>query len=96
MNSGGTIFGEPALMNLICCGLSLVFFLVPKIWAKRAGLFSGAVNMGWACKNFVLLNICRGGECPERLISLYLMLVLSIAIFAMALVPDIKIPAHKD
>lgn len=96
MDSGGTIFGKPALMNLICCALSLVFFLVPKIWAKRAGVFSGTVNMAWAVKNFILMNICRGGECAEHLPGLYLMLVLCIGIFVMALMPDIKIPNHKS
>jgi hypothetical protein len=95
MDSGGTIFGKPALMNLFCCALSLLFFLVPKVWAKRANIFSTSVNLAWAFKNFILLNICRGGECPERHAGLYLMMILAIGIFVMGLLPDIKIPINN-
>lgn len=95
MDSGGTIFGKPALMNLICCGLSFVLFLIPRIWAKRTNLFSTTVNLGWAFKNFVLLSVCRGGECPDRQPAAYLMLLVAIGIFVMSLLPDIKIPAAK-
>jgi len=95
MDSGGTIFGKPALFNLFCCTLSLVFFLVPKVWAKRANIFSAAVNMAWAFKNFILLSICRGGECATHLPGLYIMMGLCIGIFVMAILPDLKVPPHK-
>jgi hypothetical protein len=91
---GGDIhfFGMPALFGFFCCVFSVVFFLIPRTWAKRANIFATSLNLAWALKNIILLNICRQGECPEAHPALYIMFVLSIGIVAMAFLPDIAIP----
>jgi hypothetical protein len=91
MDSGGTLFGKPALFNLICCGCALLFFAVPRLWAKRANIFATTMNLAWALKNFIVLSICREGECPERLPALYLMFLLALGILVMSFLPKIDL-----
>lgn len=95
MNSNGTIFGKPGLFNIIMCVPAIIFFLLPKIWAKRTNLFFTALNFAWALKNYILLTICRQGECPDKQAGLFLMMVCAIGMFLMALFPDIKLNEDK-
>jgi hypothetical protein len=95
MDPGKTAFGKPALFNLFCCAPSLVFFLIPRIWAKRANVFFTTINFAWALKNFILLSICRQGECPVRYFALYGMLACAGGILLMSLLPRMKLPTPK-
>ncbi|TDW96764.1 hypothetical protein [Dinghuibacter silviterrae] len=91
MDAGGTLFGKPALFNIFCCGFALLFFAIPRLWAKRANIFFTTMNLAWALKNFIILSICREGECPERLPSLYLMFILALGILVMSFLPKLEI-----
>ena len=92
MDSGGTLFGKPALFNFFCCAPALAFFAIPRLWAKRANIFAASMNLAWALKNMVILGICRQGECPESRPWLYVMFALSLGILVMAFTPRIKVP----
>lgn len=93
MDDGGTIFGKPALFNLICCAFSLIFFAIPRLWAKRGNIFAATMNLAWALKNFIILSICRQGECPDRKAALFLMFLFALGIEIMAFLP--KMPVQK-
>ena len=42
--SAGTDFGRPGYLNIILSTVCLLFFAIPKIWAKRANVFIAAIK----------------------------------------------------
>jgi uncharacterized membrane protein len=96
MDTAGTNFGKPALMNIIVSVISAVFFLSSSVMAKRANLFFSAFNIAWSIRNYVIVSMCRGGECPERKFGLYLLMIAAIVIMVASLFPDIKIRTEAD
>lgn len=91
VQTAGTNYGKPALMNLIMGGLAFLFFYLPKIWAKRTNIFCCAFNMAWAVRNFIVVSACYAGECPIKQTGIYLLLVASIIMLAAAVFPDLKL-----
>ncbi len=96
MNTAGTNFGKPALMNLIVSGISAVFLLYSSVMAKRANIFFCAFNIAWSIRNYVLISMCRGGECPDRKFGLYLLMLSALIIMLASLFPDVKIKAETN
>lgn len=88
--TAGTNFGKPGMMHQILCIVMIIFFALPKGWAKRTNFFIAAINLAWAIRNFILLSGCMAGECPEKKWGLYLELIISTAILAMSLLPKMK------
>ncbi|MBK6936033.1 MAG: hypothetical protein IPH18_03480 [Chitinophagaceae bacterium] len=95
MDAGGTNFGKPGVLHLILGVLFLALHLIPRLWAKRVNVVVAALNIAWAVRNFFILAICRGGECPDRLPGFWLMLVASVLMLITALFPDME-PIEKD
>lgn len=86
MDTGATNYGKPAVMNFIFGVLFFITILIPKVWAKRTGLFFAVVILAWNLRNFFLFQ-CEMGYCPEKKIGLYLVLLSSIAIMVCATLP---------
>jgi hypothetical protein len=91
LNSEGTNFGRPGIMNLLAGCFAAIFFIVPKIWAKRGNLFFCAFNLAWAIRNYVIVSGCFAGECPVKKVGLYLLMIASLIMVAGALFPDLKL-----
>lgn len=87
IEASGTRYGKPGYLHLLLGSFFLVFTLIPALWAKRANLLVVAFNMAWTIRNFLILSLCRGGECPERLTGLYLLVLASILMLIVALFP---------
>ena len=68
-----------------------VCFLVPRVWAKRLNVFLGAINLSWAFKNYLIFSMCRAGECPEKQIGLYLLLIVSAILLVASLFPKLEL-----
>jgi membrane protease YdiL (CAAX protease family) len=92
----GTNFGKPGMFNLILTSVALIFFILPKIWAKRTNVFIGALNLAWSIRNFFVVTACSMGECPEKKAGLYLVLVCSIIIQVMTFLPKMSVAKPKD
>lgn len=87
IDAEGTRYGKPGYLHLLLGTFYLIFTLVPAVWAKRANLLVVAFNMAWTIRNFLILSLCRGGECPQRLAGMYLLLLASILMLVAALFP---------
>lgn len=97
LNATGTNYGKPGVMNIILCCLAAVFFLLPKIWAKRSNLFVCAFNAAWAIRNYILVSACYMGECPVKQTGLYLLLIAATILLLAALFPDMRLTTtHPD
>ncbi len=83
----GTNFGKPGLMNCIVSIAALVLFLIPKISARRANIFVCAFNLAWTIRNFIIIPACLAGDCPEKKVGIYCILLASILMLLTSLFP---------
>lgn len=91
VDAAGTKFGKPGYLHFVLAFLYLIFTLIPKLWAKRANLPVVAINTAWVIRNFFLVAVCRGGECPSRQLGFWLMLFASVVMLLAALFPRLEI-----
>jgi hypothetical protein len=90
-SSADLTFGNQIQSHGFFATAMIICFYVPRIWAKRLNVFLGAINLAWAFKNFLIFSMCRGGECPEKQVGLYLLLVLATILFVMSLLPKLDV-----
>jgi hypothetical protein len=84
-------FGGPGYFHFFFGFIFIVFHFIPRLWAKRCNLLVVALNIAWAIRNYFIISMCREGDCPEKQIGLWLVLLASILILIAALFPDIKL-----
>ena len=96
INATGTNFGKPGYFHLLMTILFILFTFIQRIWAKRTNLFVTAINIGWVVRNFFMITACQGGECPEKKIGIYMIVLSSVIMLLSAMFPDIKLPAQKE
>jgi hypothetical protein len=92
----GTNFGRPALVNVVLSAIAALLFLSSSVMGKRFNIFFCAFNMAWAFRNFLIMSICRSGECPEKKAGIYLLLAASLLMMIAALFPDIKLKEENE
>ncbi len=95
INTQGTEFGKPGLMNIFFGIISLLLFLIPEIWAKRTNLFIGAVNVAWSIRNYLLVTTCYFGDCPQKKAGIFLLLFCSVIILVMTFMPKLPVSENK-
>ena len=93
--STGTNFGKPGYAHFVLGFFFIVFHFIPKLWAKRTNLLIVALNIAWAVRNYLIISMCRTGECPEKQIGLWLVLAASVLMLIAALFPDIQLKGEK-
>ena len=91
VDATGTNFGKPGYIHFILGSLFLVFHFIPRLWAKRWNLLVVALNIAWAARNFFIITACRAGDCPEKKMGIYLVLIASVLLLLSALFPDIEL-----
>ncbi|MFL9485015.1 hypothetical protein ACI6Q2_19680 [Chitinophagaceae bacterium LWZ2-11] len=94
LNTGETNFGKPGLMHIFLSSIMILFFLFPRVWAKRTNIFLAAFNLAWSIKNYILVSTCMAGECPQKKFALYLLIASSVTIILMTFLPPMK-PANN-
>jgi hypothetical protein len=95
IDSSGTNFGKPGYTHFILGFFFTIFHFIPKIWAKRWNLLIVALNIAWAVRNFFIISMCREGECPEKQIGLWLVLIASSLMLIAGLFPSIELKEEK-
>ncbi|SRR5258705_3285621 len=91
IDTDGTNFGKPGYLHFITASFFLAFTLVPRVWAKRSNLVVTALNMAWAIRNYFLITVCRGGDCPEKHIAIYMIVLASLLMLVSAMFPDVRL-----
>ena len=91
VESTGTNFGKPGYTHFVLSFFFIIFHFIRRLWAKRSNLLVVALNIAWAIRNYFIISMCREGDCPEKQIGLWLVLLASILILIAALFPDIKL-----
>lgn len=88
-------YGRPGKVLIGLSVISVLFYLLPKVWAKRWNFLVTALIVAFAIKSFILFSGCYRGICPEKKAGLWLMLVSSILMLIMAVIPDTKLKESK-
>ncbi|MBO9619418.1 MAG: hypothetical protein J7539_10325 [Niabella sp.] len=91
VDTTGTRFGKPAYNHFFLDAVILILTFIPKLWAKRMNLLFGVLNLGWAIRNFILFSRCEAGDCPERQIGLFLVLIASVILMLTILFPQMEL-----
>ncbi|NTS40273.1 hypothetical protein HRG84_05090 [Flavisolibacter sp. BT320] len=90
VDTTGTSFGKPAYFHFFWTGLFLAFFVVNRVWSRRAAMVCSAFNLAWAFRNFMLLPACQLGDCPVRLTGLYILFGSALLLFVTGLLAPVK------
>lgn len=91
MNTAGTDFGRPGLLNIILAVGMTIFFATPTLWAKRTNVFIATFHVAWCIRNYILVTTCLGGECPTKQPALFVLLLAGIILLVCALFPKMDI-----
>ena len=84
-------YGKPGKFLIFFGAFTLVFMLLPKVWAKRANLFICSLTVAYAIKTFILFSSCYNNYCPQKLFSLYLMVCCTLVMLLASVFPKLKI-----
>jgi hypothetical protein len=94
--SEGNVYGRPGRVFTFFAVVAIVFFLIPKIWAKRWNLLVTGLTTAFAVKSFIMYAGCYRGICPEKRIGLWVMLVAAVVMLVMAILPDVKLKGDEE
>ena len=96
VESTGTNFGKPGYTHFVLSFFFIIFHFIPKLWAKRSNLLVVALNIAWAIRNYFIISMCREGDCPEKQIGLWLVMLASVLMLIAALFPDVQLNEEKN
>ena len=88
-------YGKPGRYFVFFSILVFILISLQKIWAQRVHLFIAGIMIAYALKTYILYTSCYNAYCPEKRIGIFLVVFLSVVIFASSLFSDIKIPEVK-
>jgi hypothetical protein len=88
-------YGRPGKVLMVFAVVDILLFLTPRVWAKRANLFTSAVTLAWGIKSYMLYTACYRGICPERRVGIFLVLGGAAIVLAASLLPDLAVKEEK-
>jgi hypothetical protein len=94
--SQNNIYGKPGYAFIVLSVIASVFFLIQKVWAKRANMFFCAIVVSYAIKSFIVFSGCYKGICPDKKAGLWIMLLAAIGMLVMTLFPDMKLKQEGE
>ncbi|QEC43299.1 hypothetical protein [Pseudobacter ginsenosidimutans] len=93
--SENNLYGRPGKFFVTFAIIASIFFLIPRVWAKRWNLLFTAIIVAFAIRCFLVYTGCYHGICPEKKAGIWLVAISSIVMLLMAVFPDTKLPEQK-
>ena len=93
--SQANAYGKPGKAIIFFSVLSIVLFIIPKIWAKRFNVLVTAITVAYCVRSYVLFTTCCGGVCPEKKAGIFLIVISSALMLVSSLLPDLKLNDEK-
>jgi hypothetical protein len=84
-------YGKPGKTFIFLSVLSIILFLLPKIWAKRVNQFVCVLIFAYALKTYFIYAACYLGICPEVRLGLMGMLLFSLFMLISSLLSKVDI-----
>jgi hypothetical protein len=88
--SENNVYGKPGKFFMFFSIVAIIFFLTPKLWAKRWNLLICSLVFAFAIRSFIVFSGCYRGICPEKRYGLWVVLFSSLLMLVAALLPDLK------
>ncbi len=82
------VYGKPGRVLIFFAAIAVFFYIVPRVWAKRANLLICSITLAYAIKSFILFSGCYRGVCPERQAGIWILLISAALMMLAAVVPD--------
>ena len=96
LDATGTRYGKPGLFSLLFISLFFILNFILRNWAHRSCIILAALNMGWTFRNFALLSMCYGGECPQRQIAFYVYMMTGVLLLLLVLLQPVRIKEENS
>ena len=93
--SQANAYGKPGKAIIFFSVLSIILFIIPKIWAKRFNVLVTAISIAYCVRCYVLFTTCVGGVCPEKKVGVFLIVICSAIMLVSSLLPDLKLKDEK-
>ncbi len=84
-------YGRPGKILVFFSVLSIILFLVPRVWAKRFNLLSATLCLAFAIRCYFVFTGCYKGICPEKQPAIFLVVIAPLIITLAAVLPDTKL-----
>ncbi|MET0242929.1 MAG: hypothetical protein ABW174_05660 [Flavitalea sp.] len=94
--SEDSVYGKPGKVFIFLGVFAIVFFLIPRVWAKRWNFLFAALILAYGIKSYILYTGCYNGICPQKLAGIFIMLLFSVLVMVMAVIPDTKVKREKE
>ena len=91
LDPAGTNFGRPGKVQIFFDILAVILFIIPRIWARRTNLFLAAFAIAWAFRNIIIYSRCEMGECPQRGLGIWMVMIGSVLVLVSAIFQDLKL-----
>lgn len=89
--SKNNMYGRPGRVFMVLAFIATVFYIIPRVWAKRWNMLVCGIIVAYSIKTFIVFSSCYHGICPEKLAGLWLVPGAALLMMIMALVPDLKV-----
>ena len=89
--SENNIYGRPGKIFIYFSSVAILFFAIPRVWAKRWNVLVCTIIVAFAVKTFILYTACYRGVCPVKQPGIWMMIACAAIILLCALLPDLKI-----
>jgi hypothetical protein len=93
--SEGNAYGRSGKVFVFFSVVEIVFFLIPKLWAKRANILVSAMTIAFGVKSYILFTACYRGTCPDKRLGIFLVLLAPIIMLIAALLPSLPVKEGK-
>ena len=87
--STGNYYGRAGIVVCVFVAIILFFFLVPRVWAKRANLFLSAVLFAYCIRTYIIFTSALFEGEVEKKAGIYLIIILSCIILVSSVFPKI-------
>ena len=84
-------YGRPGKVLIFLGVFAIIFFLIPRLWAKRANIFVAAVMLAWGFKSYLLYTACYRGTCPGARAGLFIILGGAVVVMVASLTPNLPV-----
>jgi hypothetical protein len=89
--SENNIYGKPGKIFIYFSSVAILFFVIPRVWAKRWNVFICTLIVAFAIRTFILYTSCYSGVCPVKQPGIWIMIASTAVILLCALLPDLKL-----
>ena len=90
------IYGKPGKYFVFFSSIAIVFFLLPKVWAKRWNFLITALIVAFAIRCYIIFTGCYNVYCPEKKAGIWVMLISSIIMLVMSFLPPLEIKPKNN